>query len=122
MGGRGGEGTGMQKSAGSVFFIKSRASSHFRLEKCLTPTVAMGTCRPQLHSRAVVCFFSLMRSQSPSSVLGCVLGGRSTENRENGLSYGTLNDGWRGMVACQMEKVQRRIRNGQRGSGQLRAR
>ena len=61
----------MQKSAGSVFFIKSRASSHFRLEKCLTPTVAMGTCRPQLHSRAVVCFFSLMRSESLFSARLC---------------------------------------------------
>lgn len=40
----GGEGTGMQKSAGSVFFIKSQASSSLSLEKCLTPAVAMGTC------------------------------------------------------------------------------
>lgn len=44
MGGGGGEGTGMQKSAGSVFFIKSWASSSLSLEKCLTPAVAMGTC------------------------------------------------------------------------------
>lgn len=34
----------MQKSAGTMFFIKSQASSRFRLEKCLMPAVAMGTC------------------------------------------------------------------------------
>lgn len=96
MGGGGGRRDWHAKSAGTMFFIKSQASSRFRLEKCLMPAVAMGTAL--ISCIAEHCGLHLLAHVLTESLFsaGCVLVGRSTENRQNGLSYGALNEGWRG--------------------------
>lgn len=63
----------MQKSAGSVFFIKFQASSRFRLEKCLMPAVAMGTCLDLSSIAELWPSSSCSCAQSPSSVLAVSL-------------------------------------------------